>query len=54
MKCCPNPHEGEAEIEIGQVFSAENFGEALTPELQEREAKLRAEAAKRQGSGTPT
>ena len=49
VKRCPNPHEGEAEIEIRQVFSAEDFGEALTPELREREAKLHAKVAKRQG-----
>ena len=35
------------EIEIRQVFSAEDFGEALTPELREQEEKLRAQAAKK-------
>lgn len=35
------------EIEIRQVFSAEDFGEALTPELREQEEKLRAQAGKR-------
>ena len=35
------------EIEIRQVFSAEDFGEALTPELREQEERLRAEAAKK-------
>src|SRR5277367_2748385 len=39
------PFDG-AEIEIRQVLSAEDFGEALTPELREREARLRAEAVK--------
>ncbi|WOH70010.1 YciI family protein [Bradyrhizobium sp. BWA-3-5] len=38
--------EGD-EIEIRQVFSAEDFGEALTPELREQEERLRAEAAKK-------
>ena len=47
VKRCPNPHEGESEIEIRQVFSAEDFGEAFTPELREREEKLRAELQKR-------
>jgi len=44
VKRCPNPMPGDSEIEIRQVFEAEDFGEALTPELREREAKLRAEA----------
>jgi hypothetical protein len=33
---------GPSELEIRQVFSAEDFGEAFTPELQEQEEKLRA------------
>jgi hypothetical protein len=39
------PFDGGAEIEIRQVFSPEDFGEALTPELRENEARLRAQAA---------
>jgi hypothetical protein len=39
------PFDGGAEIEIRQVFSPEDFGEALTPELREQEARLRAEVA---------
>ena len=35
------------EIEIRQVFSAEDFGEALTPELREQEQRLRAQAGKK-------
>ena len=35
------------EIEIRQVFSPEDFGDALTPELREQEARLRAEAARK-------
>jgi hypothetical protein len=42
VKRCPNPHEGEGEIEIRQVFEAEDFGPALTPELREAEERLRA------------
>jgi hypothetical protein len=38
--------EGD-EIEIRQVFAAEDFGEALTPELREQEERLRAQAAKK-------
>ena len=35
------------EIEIRQVFSAEDFGEALTPQLREQEERLRAQAGKK-------
>ena len=41
------PFDGGAEIEIRQVFSADDFGEALTPELREQEARLRAQAGKK-------
>jgi hypothetical protein len=41
------PFDGGAEIEIRQVFAAEDFGEALTPELREQEERLRAEVAKK-------
>jgi hypothetical protein len=43
VRRCPNPMEGESEIEIRPVFEAADFGAEFTPELQEREAKLRAE-----------
>ena len=36
-KRCPNPHEGESEIDIRQVFEAADFASALTPELREQE-----------------
>ena len=46
VKRCPCPHEGgEAEIEIRQVFEAEDFGAEFTPELREQEERLRAEIA---------
>jgi hypothetical protein len=41
------PFDGGAEIEIRQVFDAEDFGEVLTPELREQEVRLRAQGAKR-------
>jgi hypothetical protein len=47
VKRCPNPDEGDSEIEIRQVFTAEDFGEAFTPELREREEKLRAQLQRR-------
>jgi hypothetical protein len=40
VKRCPNPHDGEAEIEIRQVFEAKDFGSELTPELRKREEQL--------------
>ena len=45
VKRCPNPHEGEGEIEIRQVFEAEDFGAEYTPELRERDERLRAQMA---------
>ncbi len=39
----PNPDDEESEIEIRQVFEAEDFGDALTPELREQEQRLRAQ-----------
>jgi hypothetical protein len=48
VKRCPNPTGEEAEIEIRQIFEAEDFGAALTPELREQEERLRAQVEKRQ------
>jgi hypothetical protein len=45
VKRCPNPLEGEAEIEIRQVFEASDFGAEFTPELREQEERLRAQVA---------
>lgn len=47
VKRCPNPMEGESEIEIRQVFEADDFGAEFTPELREQEEQLRAEVAKK-------
>ena len=41
VKRCPNPMPGPSEIEIRPVFEAADFGDALTPELAEQEARLR-------------
>jgi len=47
IKRCPNPFENEeSEIEIRQVFEAEDFGAEFTPELRAQEEHLRAELAK--------
>jgi len=45
VKRCPNPMLGDSEIEIRQVFEAEDFGDALTPELRENEERLRQQTA---------
>jgi hypothetical protein len=42
VKRCPNPTGAEAEIEIRQIFEAEDFGAEFTPELREQEERLRA------------
>jgi hypothetical protein len=46
VKRCPNPFEGDSEIEIRQVFEAEDFGAEFTPELREQEERVRAQADK--------
>ena len=46
VKRCPNPMPGDSELEIRQVFAAEDFGEAFTPELREQEEQLRAQIDK--------
>jgi len=49
VKRAPNPMPGtESEIEIRQVFEAEDFGAEFTPELREQEARVRAQAAAKQ------
>jgi hypothetical protein len=46
VKRCPNPHPGESEIEIRQIFESEDFGAEFTPEMRAQEDRLRAEIAK--------
>lgn len=43
VKRCPNPMPVESEIEIRQVFEAEDFGSTLTPEMREQEERLRTQ-----------
>jgi hypothetical protein len=43
VKRCPNPHEEECDIEIRPVLEIEDFGDAATPEVRERDARLRAQ-----------
>ena len=47
VKKCPNPSPGvEGELEIRQIFEAEDFGKEFTPELREKEERLRAQIEK--------
>jgi hypothetical protein len=41
LKRCPNPHNEDSEVEIRQVFEAEDFGEEFTPELRAQEERVR-------------
>ena len=45
VKRCPSPHNEETEVEIRQLFEAEDFGAELTPELREQEKRLREKSA---------
>jgi len=45
VKRCPNPHKEDSEIEIRQIFEAEDFGAEFTPELREQEERVRAQVA---------
>ena len=51
VKRCPNPHAEDSDIEIRQVYEADDFGPEFTPELREQEERVRAQmtqqAAKR-------
>ena len=46
VKRCPNPMPTESEIEIRQIFEAEEFGAEFTPELRKQEEKIIKQAAK--------
>ena len=50
IKRCPNPYNEDGEVEIRQVFEAEDFGAEFTPELRRQEASVRAQAL---GLGAP-
>ena len=47
VKRCPNPMGGESEIEIRQVFEAEDFGAEFTPELRAQEDRIREQITKK-------
>jgi hypothetical protein len=48
IKKCPDPHDEGGEIEIRQIFEAEDFGEDFTPELREQEDRVRDKAERNQ------
>lgn len=43
LKKCPNPMYDVCDVEIRPVFEAEDFGDAMTPELREQEDRMRAQ-----------
>ncbi len=43
VKRIPNTDGTDGEVEIRQVFEADDFGDELTPELRDKEARLRAQ-----------
>ena len=47
VKRCPNPMPGDSEIEIRQVFEAEDFGEQFTPELKEQAERVYTQVSAR-------
>ena len=53
VKRCPNPMEGESEIEIRPVFEAEDFGAEFTPELRAQEDRLREQIEAQAAGGRP-
>jgi hypothetical protein len=48
VKRVPNPTGAEGVIEIRQVFELDDFGDSATPEVRERDARLRAQVESRQ------
>ncbi|MDA0815604.1 MAG: YciI family protein [Chloroflexi bacterium] len=50
VRRCPNPMDGESVIEVRQVFTADDFGDAYTPEVREAEERMRAQIEQREQS----
>src|SRR5689334_6160968 len=50
VRRCPNPHAEDCEVEIRQIFEAEDFGDALTPEMREKEERMRVGSKERAGA----
>jgi hypothetical protein len=53
VKRCPNPMPGESEIEIRQVFEADDFGAEFTPELREQEQRILSQVQQQKKTGKP-
>jgi len=51
VRRCPNPMPTDSEIEIRPIYSAEDFGEAYTPELREQEEQLRRQIVSKEADG---
>ena len=51
VKRCPNPFPADSEIEIRQVFEADDFGAEYTPELRAQEERQREAIEKREKAG---
>jgi|SRR5690242_10322225 len=50
VRRCPNPMSSDSEIEIRQVFEAEDFGAEMTPEMREQEERLRQQIERQKAS----
>lgn len=50
VRRCPNPMNSDSEIEIRQVFEAEDFGAEMTPEMREQEERLRQQIERQKAS----
>ena len=50
VKRCPNPMDSDSDIEIRQVFEAEDFGAEMTPELREKEERMRKQIEQQKAS----
>ena len=48
VKRCPNPMMTDSDIDIRPIFEADDFGDALTPDVREREDRMRAQIESRQ------
>lgn len=46
VKRCPNPMPSDSEIEIRRLYTVEDFGDAMSPELRERENQMRQQLEK--------
>ena len=50
VRRCPSPMNVESDVDIRPIFEAEDFGAELTPEVREREKRMRSQIEKQSGS----